>query len=222
MAETESIPTDVLLPGVPRLLLVGLAFLALATLIGKALQMFGRAAWIALRLVQAWRHKFVFGGDAIQKVSSRRTVARHYLRDAVWYLWGSDRYAGRPFRCEHPPGCDVLTWCLTRNSSGDATMHKWVCLKHRCAASPGCGQMAVGTIEPYTHYQQPLLVCWDHINHGDEMEIMYFTPFAVFEEDWQQMDPETKRPLPLGLRLNNPGLLLSPPEKPAADSPGLA
>ncbi|MYA25122.1 MAG: hypothetical protein F4091_01930 [Acidimicrobiales bacterium] len=211
---TESIPTDVLLPGIPRWLLIGLAFLALAALLGKVIRKLGQVAWSAVRLVRAWKHKFVYDDDAIQSVSSRRAVARHYIREAAWHLWGSDRYAGQRYRCEHPSGCDEFTLDLTRNSSNDATRRKRVCLKHRCAQSPNCGQMAVGTIEPHTHYQLPRLVCWDHLDHGNELEIEYFKPFAAFEEDWKYLDPDTKRPVPLAVRLNNPGLLLAPPEKP--------
>ena len=121
MEAIESIPTDVLLPGVPRWLLIALAFLALATLMGKVAQKLGRMIWAAVRLLRAWRHKFVYDDEAIQNVSSRKAVFRHYIREAAWHLWGSDRYAGQRYRCEHPSGCDVLTLDLTRNSSDDAT-----------------------------------------------------------------------------------------------------
>ena len=193
MTETDSIPTDVLLPGVPRLLLICLAFLALATLIGKVIQKLGRVVWAALRLVRALRHSYVYDGDAIQNVSSRRTVARHYLLKAAWHLWGSERYAGQRYRCTHPSGCDQLTLDLTRNSSGDATMRQRVCLKHRCAASPDCGQMAAGTIEPHTHYQLPRLVCWDHFDHDSPFEVGHFKPFSVFKAEWKRRrsDPIT-------------------------------
>ena len=187
---SDSIPTDVLLPGVPRWLLIGLAFLALATLIGKVIQKFGRVVWVAMRLIRAWKYAYVFDDQAIQNVSSRRTVARHYLRGAAWHLWGSDRYAGQRYRCMHPSGCDELTLDLTRNSSGDATMRQRVCLKHRCAKEPNCGQMAAGTIEPHTHYQIPRLVCWEHIDHDDPLEVGYFKPFPVFEADWRRLYPE--------------------------------
>ena len=190
MTETDSIPTDVLLPGVPRLLLICLAFLALAILIGKVVQKLGRVVWIALRLYRAWRHSYVYDNEAIQNVSSRRTVARHYLLKAARHLWASDRYAGYQDRCMHPSGCDELTWDLTRNKSPDATQRQRVCLKHRCAKEPNCGQMAAGTIEPHTHYQRSRLVCWDHIDHDDPIEIGYFEPFPAFKEDWKRLYPE--------------------------------
>lgn len=212
---TESIPTDVLLPGVPRGLLIALAFLALAVLLGRVIRKLGRVIWAAVRLVRAWKHEFIYDDDSVQNVSSRRAVVRHYVCEAAWHLWGSDRYAGQRYRCEHPSGCDVFTLDLTRNNSDDSTRRKRVCSRHRCASSPNCGQMAVGTIEPFTQYQLPRLVCWDHLDHDDELEMAYFKPFAAFEEDWQHLDPETKRPLSLAVRLNNPGLLLAPPEKPA-------
>lgn len=178
---TDSIPTDVLLPGVPRWLLIVLAFLALATVLGRVIRRFGRVMWAARRLVRACSRKFVYDDDAVQNVSSRRAVIRHYVCEAVWHLWGPDHYAGQRYRCEHPSGCDVFTLDLTRNSSEDATERVRVCIKHRCAAAPNCGQMAVGTIEPHTHYQRPRLVCRDHINHDDELEVGSFKPFDEFD-----------------------------------------
>ena len=189
MEVTESIPTDVLLPGVPRWLLIAIAFLALAAIIGKLIRKFGQAIWVVSRMARAWRHEFIYDDDAIQNVSSRRAVARYYLRKMAWHLWASGNYAGQRYRCEHPSGCDELTWDLTKNRSSDATQRKRTCIKHRCAASPNCGQMAVGTIQPVTHYQIPRLICWDHINHAAPIEIRYFNPFPCFLEAWEQRYP---------------------------------